>query len=229
MFLWISWAFAQTTVLDPTRVEQLGPATFVDGAWGWSAPVLDEAGARVRAWPTESESAAQAVFVERPGGAAEAWPGVDAARGDGWTHLVVRVDELVLEVTRPAGGAFDLAMRLVKQVERQPRLSLGDPVVDGSQLRLEGACARVSGRITAFDLDSPLATGALVPSIGRCELTLPPAACGASLLAWDRFGRGEAVTWTSAAVGCAEDVEAAPAPGFSRPELPSFSRPGSAP
>lgn len=187
----VAWAGA---VLDPTTVDLLGPATFVDEAWGWSAPITGEPRGRVRVWPTTSEAEAEAVFGGRSGSAADRWPGVDAARGDGWQHLVVRVGELVLEVERPQGGAFDLMSRLVRSVERQDGPRFAVPRVEAGHLGVAGDCARVAARVVAYEPGSPFANGQPVP-VGACAVVVPAGACAVDVVAWDRFGRGARQAW----------------------------------
>ncbi|MBW1877109.1 MAG: hypothetical protein JRI25_00600 [Deltaproteobacteria bacterium] len=185
--------------IAPEAVEVLGTPVFLSPEAGWSAPIMDEGGGRVRVFVAHTEEEARRWLAERRVTAERVpvYPFGEEGYGNGHSRLLYREHNVVVVVERPGGGALDLADRLQSALtEYSPWPTTPTLAFDGRIARVDGEWAQVAFRAApvtdpATFLPKPIRVIPLAP--GVAEVGVPPTRL--SVTVWDRYGRFAEVEW----------------------------------
>lgn len=196
-----AWAGDLYAGVDPRTVPVLGPAVFLEP--GWSAPVLDTGGGRVRVFVAPEEGAAVAwLAAERRRLAPQAPPlplGVDESWGNGHGLVLFREGNVAGWVERPRGGAADLAARLLAGLAEERPWPVPPTVeVRGQEVSVTGPWAQVAFRpdpVSDPVTLRPRSVQVVPTGPGAAMLALPPTRM--TVVVWDDFGRTSSQVWTA--------------------------------
>jgi len=203
----------------------LSQPVFLESESGWVATVDDEAGGTVRLLvaPTEGDAAAwYELAMHATGRDLPAVPiPADQAHGDAHALVLFREGNVVGEVRRPRGGAYELCSLVLEALEpHQPWPDPPEVSREGSRLQVAGDWAQVTVRPHLLvDPDTLLPRPVRVVPTGSGRYLVGTGEVPVTITVWDRFGRAAVSTLKPESVG--EDVgapESTDGPGGSVPE-----------
>jgi len=186
--------------IAPDAVQVLGPPVFLSPEAGWSAPIADEGGGRVRVFVGHTADEATRWLYDQRGAFPERlppYPFGEEGYGNGYSRLFYREDNVAVVVERPGGAALDLAERLEGALaEASPWPRAPALTFDGHIAHIDGEWAQVVFHAApVIDpetfLPKPIRVIPLTP--GTAELGVPPARL--SVTVWDRYGRFAEAVW----------------------------------
>jgi hypothetical protein len=186
--------------IAPEAVEVLGTPVYLSPEAGWSAPIADEGGGRVRVFVAHTRDEATRWLYDRRAATPERlppYPFGEEGYGNGYSRLFYREHNVAVVVERPDGGALDLAERLQGALaEPSPWPTAPTLEFDGRIARVDGEWAQVAFRAAPLVdpetfLPKPIRVIPLTP--GVAEVGAPPPRL--SVTVWDQYGRFAEVEW----------------------------------
>lgn len=187
------------TGIDPADLLLLEGVTHLAPDYGWSASIQDDRPGHLRFFVGRTEAEAISWFNAQAGDLVISKAialAVDEALGDPYELVLWRDGNIGGRIERPAGGALDLAERMVAAIVD------GEPWPATFELNVMGGEARVSGEWAAVRFYVPPKSDptTFLPKPSTVIYTGPQQAVvgDAKLVravAWDRFGRGHTVFW----------------------------------